>query len=301
MSAITFGAPAFALPRMPKHVDVGTLPLRWLVARADELDGPAVFGRILRQVDPVGARALGRNASNEACFCALVEWMTGQGFEFASGCTAQDLLESAGERADWDGEEYGIEQWPDAALIRIQRDGIDFEVYGIDRESLLDPDYGRPVLGTAAVVVATELSEYEFVVDEALKDARALLAGTVPADVIDRPNIDWIKIKPGKGRIFKPDWQSAIMFARWVISDTGFDALNMSMDDVHESGRDLPRWNTGEVRGYVKYFQQVNPVWQGIKRFRGWLHKSANARVPLFLRLLKGDAQALEEVTQCRA
>ena len=98
-----------------------------------------------------------------------------------------------------------------------------------------------------------------------------------------------------RGRKLTGVWVGVPDLIRWVRMDTGNMWLDTHPDDL--DGSYGPRWSIGEINALTRLWQQAEPIHNRARALLQYVDARPNDRLQLLYRVLRGEPQALAQVT----
>lgn len=211
------------------------------------------------------------------------------------------LLEEMGERFPiLDHIQWQIEnEWDDEEMMWVVSN-IPVEVMGLDpwNNELRAPLFICFVLSNPAEYASLPIHH------DLTKQVRRWLEPMI-AEALQRetkPYTNPIVIpKPPRGRQWRKEWAALSDMLRYSTSQTGYAILDYDQNGLDENGWDsYPPLNLDEIRGLERGWKVAKPILDRIFVLVDFIERAPDTRLELLARVLLGDKDALEHVTEAK-
>jgi hypothetical protein len=115
----------------------------------------------------------------------------------------------------------------------------------------------------------------------------------------DAGNPDRTATRPPRGRRWRKEWASFPDMYNYSISQTGHALLDYDQTGMDEGGWDsYPAINLAEIRGLERSWKAAKPVLDRVWELVEYIDRAPETRLELLARVVLGDKDALESVTE---
>jgi hypothetical protein len=265
-------------PMKFKPITLPTTALRrsWLIQRADERCN--FFARLMAKLDPVWK--VQYTHGRLSAYYSLLTYLDQNLFPVFE--SELEIYEDEG----FDPLEYA------------QSCGIPTDLYGRDYESRFD-DSRRAAFSAVEwfSMCSSEVMQpdsYTYNIDHypALKPVKQHLLEFKGLPFQRRA------LKPGRDQVWIEPWAALPDLIKYVEQNTGLYWLDVSHEDMAESGSAYPMWSIGDIRALAREWQRAKVIWERIVRLVDYIDAQPADRLWLLLAVLSGNRDAKDDVTR---
>lgn len=102
-----------------------------------------------------------------------------------------------------------------------------------------------------------------------------------------------------RGRVLTGVWLAVPDLVRWARGTTGNGWLDYSVLEM--DGMENPRWTIEEIRSLARLWKQAKPIHDRIWALLNYVEADVRGRLPLLYDVLRGDPNALAQVTVAKS
>jgi len=248
-----------------------------LAERLMEKAGLLTFGSLLRRIALPVYDALA-DKSPFACYVALLRHIETHLFpiyEVDEGWFEMSALEG------------------DDPIGILEQDGIPIQLMGVDPWS-----EGPNAIESPAVAACLCFRSWDRCYQDMTPETFECLAHIrdEPPLTTPFPVVAVASVKPPRGRKWIEPWDKLRDLYAYCHAATGSIFLD-NATSAHYDGAENPPWNVDEIEGLARDWKSAHPIVRRINEMRDYIDERPLERVPLMVRVLSRDREALREIT----